>query len=212
MPSPHHFRCARVAVAVLAVLGVRAAQAVESPSEARLREALRSAAAQVRALEDERAQWQLTQDQQKREIDSLKRQLQAGAMDAKTKKGSSQCDTRLTRCQAERFEQTAAAAKLEESLTHCEAAALDATIAVKAREEQADSRTKQKAALELTALAERAGVCEAKNAKLFEVAREILAQLSTSCPGEPVLGLKRVEIENFAQEAEDKLLEAKVKP
>ncbi len=187
------------------------ARAADSGAESRLREALRSTSAQVRALEDERAQWQVTDAQQKREIESLKSQLAAVPKETQASKEGMQCSAQLKRLRAEQSERASATAKLEESLTHCEAAAFDTAALVRAREEQAAKQVKE-VAPEVAGLTERLKDCEGKNHRMFQVAKEILDQMWKNGAGEPILGLKRVEMENFAQDAEDKLLEAKVKP
>ncbi len=196
---------------LIVALGSRTARAADSGAETRLREALRSTSAQLRALEDERTQWQITDAQQKKELESLRSRLSAQPQDARSSNENKHCSAQLKQCQAEQSEHAAATAKLEASVAHCEATVYDAAMAAKVREQDAANRTKDTAS-EITALTERTKACEAKNAKMFQVAEEILAQLWKNGAGEPVLGLKRVEIENFAQDAEDKLLEAKVKP
>lgn len=190
-----------------AALGAREARAADSGTEARLREALRSATAQLRALENERAQWQATDAGQKHELEAVRKQL-AEAQKRPAPKGADRSAAELKDCRAEQSTVAAAAAKLREDVAQCESAAAQAASAARARDEE---RAKSVGA-EIAALVDQRKACEAKNAKMFEIAKGIIDQLWKGGGGEPLLGLKRVEVENFAQDAEDRLLEAKVKP
>ncbi len=192
-------------VAMAAILGPAVARA-DSGTEARLREALRSAAAQVRALESEKAQWQSADAEQKQALEALRKQLvEAQRRPAARAPDRSAAD--LKECQAEQLSSAADAAKLRDDLAQCESSAREAAAARAQQEERA-----KVASAEAAALAEQRKACEAKNARMFEIAKSVLDQLWKSGAGEPLLGLKRVEVENFAQDAEDKLLETKVKP
>src|SRR5262249_31629387 len=99
-----------------AVLGPATARSAESQSEARLREALRSTTSQWRALEDERARWQATDTEQKKEIESLKAQLAAALNKARRDQAPSPELTRRLE------EQTEANRKLTATLAECQAA------------------------------------------------------------------------------------------
>jgi hypothetical protein len=200
-----------MACAVATAMGSGAARAADSGTEARLREALRSATSQLRALEDERAKWQASDAEQKRELESLRNQLAAAPKAPPPSRASGRCLEDLQSCQVEQVEHAATAAKLKESLARCEVAARDAAAAAHSQDETEQARVKA-AAADMASLTERGRSCETKNARMYRVAKEILDQLWKSGGGEPILGLKRVEVENFAQDAEDKLLEAKVKP
>jgi hypothetical protein len=200
-----------MACAFAAAMSSSAARAADSGTEARLREALRSATAQVRALEDERAKWQASDAEQKEELESLRKQVAAVPKAPPPSRASARCLDDLQSCQVEQVEQAAATAKLKETIGECERAARDAAASAHAQDEKEQARIKAETA-ETALLTERAKACEAKNARMYQVAKEILAQLWKNGGGEPILGLKRVEVENFAQDAEDKLLEARVKP
>ncbi len=201
-----------MAWAVAAAMGSSAARAADSGTEARLREALRSATAQLRALEDDRAKWQASDAEQKKELESLRKQVAAAPKAPPPSRASARCLDNLQTCQVEQIEQAAAAAKLRESVVECERKARDSAESARTRDEKEQARVQAATAAQVSTLTEHARACEAKNSRMYQVAKEILDRLWKTSGGDPILGLKRVEAENFAQDAEDKLLEAKVKP
>jgi chromosome segregation ATPase len=190
-----------------AALGAREAKAAETGAEARLRDALRSATSQLRALENERARWQATEAEQRQELEALRRQL-AEAQKRPVPRAPNRCAAELKECQSDQTMLAAAAAKLRDDVSQCEASAARGEAAARARDEE----RARSAGKEIAELVEQRKACEAKNARMFWVAKEILDRLWKGGAGEPLLGLKRVEVENYAQDAEDRLLEAKVKP
>ncbi len=199
------FFCASLLLAVLASAQARSA---ESQSEARLREALRSTSSQLRTLEDERGRWQALEAEQKKEIESLKAQLAAERSKAHRQQAPS---VELTR---RLDEQTEANQKLSASLAECQTAARDAADAARAKEEQNTRLIAQ-----VGSQIQRAASCEEKNARLYRLTREFVERFEKMGLGdtllstlEPFFGLRRVELENFSQDFQDKLLEQKVQP
>jgi hypothetical protein len=192
---------------LLAVLASAPARSAESQSEARLRDALRSTSSQLRALEDERGRWQALEAEQKKEIESLKAQLAASSKAHRQQAPSAELTRRLD-------EQTEANQRLSASLAECQTAARDAAEAARAKEEQ-----NARLIAQVGSQIQRVASCEEKNARLYRLTREFVERFEKMGLGdtllstlEPVLGLRRVELENFSQDFQDKLLEQKVQP
>ncbi len=178
----------------------------DSAGETRLREALRSATTQLRALEDERGTWQAKEAELRKELESLRKHLASAKQTPASGRSLTELKQRLA-------EQNEANAKLTDSLAQCQNAGRDAAENARAKEDQ-----RARLAGEVTSLSERLDRTEAKNARMYKVGKDIIDWLSNVGMGaallarEPFLGLKRVELENLAQDYEDKLLEQKVKP
>ncbi len=180
------------------------ARAGETPTEARLRDALRAATAQLRTAEDEKARLQASEAALQKKVAALEAKLVAAAKP----RGDPRAEAELRAALAERTE---AAAKLTEALGRCEASAREAGEAGRAREQERAQLTAQ-----VGPLTQRLTTCEARNAILHQTAREILDRYAHIGLGgvlaarEPFVGKKRVQIENLVQEFEDKLLEQEV--
>lgn len=170
----------------------------------RLREALRSATAQTRSLEDQRTQLQakvaeadrLRQSMQQ-QIDALRTQLK----DVET----------AHRTAVETFNQ-----RLEErneTLERWKAAYAEAA-------DVARSKDGERAKFESESKAFRASTkaCEARNEALAKLGRELLQAYDDVHFGdviaarEPVLGLRRVDVQNMLQDYRSKIREQKIKP
>jgi chromosome segregation ATPase len=195
-------RAPTLLLAWLAAAGAIPAPArADSAAETRLREALRAATTQLRTLEDERVRWQASESSMKAEIESLRRQL-AAARNAPRPSGQS-----LAGLQRRAAESEDAAARLKESLQRCEAALREAGAA---REEE-----RARAASEASALEKKLAASDERGRRLYQVAMEILQwanHIDLEAVNDPLLGLKRVEVENAAQDYEDRLREARHKP
>jgi hypothetical protein len=170
----------------------------DAATEAKLRDALRSTATQLRALEDERATWQGKEAAIKKELEALRAQ-------PKAPRRNLMAERELEEAKARAAGQAQAAAKLTTSLERCEAERADATRS----SEQA--RTVQ--AAESARLSTRLAAAEVKNERIYQVGKGILDWLQREgVGGEPFLGLRRVELENAAQDQEDKLIDQRIKP
>jgi chromosome segregation ATPase len=187
------------------LLAMALAPAVARPdaaTEARLRDALRAATAKVQALEDEKARWQSSEAALQKEIGELRRR--PAPKDPGDRKAA-ELQRRLT-------EQAEGAARLQASLGQCQAAAKDA-----AEEARVAGQERTRLATEGAVLQARLAAAEARNAGMYRVAREVLDWIDDLGPGtaydarDPFLGLKRVELENVAQDYRDRLLEQKAK-
>jgi chromosome segregation ATPase len=197
----HRTRTLALAALAMACLAPSAPRA-DAASEARLRDALRAATTQVRALEDEKAAWQASEAALRRELESLrKRPAPADAGDRK----AAERERRIA-------EQAASVVQLKAALEACQASS-------RSQAEAADALERERARLaaEATVLQARRAADEARVEGMYRVAREVLDWIDQLGPGEayeardPFLGLKRVELENVSQDHRDRLLEQKAK-
>jgi chromosome segregation ATPase len=192
----------RPAMTVLLLLGSGAllpgVALADAATEAKLRDALRSTATQLRALEDERATWQGKEAAMKKELEALRAQ-------PKAPRRNLVAERELEEAKARAAVQAQAAAKLAASLERCEAERAEATRAT----EQA--RTAQ--AAESARLSARLAAAEAKNERIYQVGKGIIDWLEREgVGGEPFLGLRRVALENAVQDQQDKLIDQRIKP
>lgn len=213
-----HAAALSTAFAVLLALGGSAT--AQSDLETRLREALRSATTQVRALEDERAQLMAKQAQLESENETLKAQTKSsGGSDGKRvaeleklfnereQAYAAAVDEFNVRLQQERDQ----AVRIQETALKLKGALEEANAQAHQREadlkQASDHAERQKT---------RAEACEAHNQQLFLVGNEILDRYrdvgisDVLAAREPFIGLKRVELENLMQDFEDHLLDNQV--
>jgi chromosome segregation ATPase len=170
----------------------------------RLREALRSATAQTRALEDQRFALQVKVSEADRDKALLKTQLDASkAQVAQVEKDYRQAvqefNTRLD-------ERNQTLEKWKDAYDEA------ATVARTKDAERAKFEGESKSYKASTK------ACTVKNVQLVKVGRELLARYEGVSFGdmvvarEPLLAFRRVEIQNFLQDYGDKILEQKVQP
>src|SRR5215471_6169145 len=177
-----------------AALGPDLARA-DAATEARLRDALRSTTAQLRALEDERQRWQQAEAQLRRELETLHG----------LPSPSSAADRNLAAANRRVSEQQAANARLKESLARCQAS-VPATAAPTVGQLTEDERKKKDE--EIAKLREALSASEARNVQMYRVGKDLIAWLhEIGVGGEPFFGWKRVQLENAAQQYEDRLTE-----
>lgn len=187
-------------VAVLAMLASQEAWA-DAESD-KLREALRSATAQTRALEDQRTA------------------LQAKVADAEREKAAMTSQIAAAKAQVKEVEKTHREA-VDEFNQRLEDRNQTLEKWKSAYEEAATvARTKdaERAKFEGEATAYKASTksCVAKNGQLMKVGRELLRRYEGVSFGdiavinEPLIGARRVEVQNILQDYEDKLIEQKV--
>ena len=197
----------------LAVLTRPAAARAQSSGESRLREALRSNAAQLRALEEERDKWQASEAALKQEVESLRKELTA----AKRAPPSRKAECASAQAQAEELgrrlaQQTEAAGQLTQSLNRCQTAAQASDASARTKETERSALTS-----ELAALKERLAASEVKNERMFRAGKEMLDWLVKEgfarevSRADSLLGMRRAALENAAQDYEDKLLEQREK-
>jgi chromosome segregation ATPase len=190
------------AVCLAAAALAPSAAVADAASEARLRDALRAATTQLRALEDEKGRWQASEATLQKEIEVLRKK-------PPPKEGS---DRKAADLQRKLSEQADGASQLRASLDQCQAASRNAADAARALETE-----RSRLATEATQLQARLADGEARNGRMYRVGKEILDWIDEMGPGEayaarePFLGLKRVELENIAQDYRDKLQEQKAR-
>lgn len=187
----------------LAALASHTATAADADGD-RLREALRSAITQQRALEDQRAAMQakLTEAESAR----AKLQGQIDAAKAEVKQVAKQ-----HREAVEEFNQRIA--DRDQTLEKWKAAYEEAADVARAKDAE-------RAKFQAQATATKASLksCSAKNAELAKVGRELLNHYESAnfadlaLASEPLGGLRRVEIQNLLQDYTDKILDQKVTP
>ncbi len=198
-------RIIRMALVLSATLRLSVGAQAQSPSETdRLREALRSATAQTRQLEDQRTALQAKVADAEREKALSKAQVDAAKAEVRQiEKQQREAIEEFNKRLAERDD------TLEKWKTAYEEAA---TVA----------RTKdaERAKFEGEATAYKASTksCVAKNTLLVKAGRELLQRYKSVTIGdalvaqEPLTGLRRVEIQNDLQTINDKFLDQKATP
>lgn len=170
----------------------------------RLREALRTATAQARAAEDQRAALQAKLTSAEQERDRLRKQNEAYRAQVKE---AEQAYRQAVKDFNERL------AERDDSLEKWKTAYAEAASVARAKDAE---RAKFEA--EATALKASTKALEAKNVRLGKIANEVVSKYEAMDPFEkvldhdPVFGLKRVEHQNAAQDFRDKILEQKAKP
>ena len=189
-------------IGVVSLVGVTAARADQEAD--RLREALRTATAQSRSLEDQRAALQAKLTTAEQERDRLRKQSEAyRAQVREAEQAYRQAVKEFNDRLAER----------DETIDKWKGAYGEAAGVARSKDAE---RTKFE--VEATDLKARNKACEAKNEQLVKVGHEIVTQYEAMNPmekiwdHEPLLGLKRVEHQNEAQDYRDKILDQKVKP
>lgn len=190
-------------VVFFAFLGLPGISHAQSETD-RLREALRTATAQSRALEDQRAALQAKLTAAEQERDRLKKQNDTFRAQVKE---AEQAYRQAVKDFNERI------AERDDALEKWKSAYGEAASVARTKDAE---RTKFEG--EATTLKASVKACEAKNANLAKTANEIVTKYEAMNPFEkvldhdPVFGLKRVEHQNAAQDFRDKIIEQKVKP
>lgn len=210
-----------ILAAVLAVCVTGGAARADDATEARLRDALRQAVSQQRALEDSQTQLQAKLSDQQKQIAALQAQLvqkEAAAQPAASPQAPQ--TPQVDRAEVERVvaEANQKIAAQNAALTEAGQTAEKWRTAYEQAAGVARAREAERARLAVAAegVQQRAAACEAKNAALFKVGTEILDRLKAinvseaMAAHEPFVGIKRVELQNLAQDEEDKLRDQQV--
>ena len=170
----------------------------------RLREALRSATAQTRSLEDQRTVLQAKVADAERDKAAMTAQLNAARARAKEME-------KAQRDAVEEFNQ-----RLEErnqTLEKWKTAYEEAATVARAKDAERAKFESEAAAFKASTKS-----CQVKNAELIKTGREILQRYRSLTLGdafvasEPTSGLGRVNAQNFLQASTDKLLDQKATP
>lgn len=170
----------------------------------RLREALRGAITQTRALEDQRTALQAKLTEAERQQAMLKAQVDASKAEVKQV-------AKAHREAVDEFNQRLA--ERDETLEKWKAAYEDAANVARAKDAE-----RAKFEGQATAYKASAKSCQAKNLQLVKVGRELLQRYEAAnfaelaIASEPLIGARRVEIQNLLQDYNDKILDQKVTP
>lgn len=208
----------RSALAVALALGVLAGTAVaQTDQETRLRESLRRVTSDLRTMQDSQAKLQseLTEAQAQRE--QLRRQLataqgqvaeleKAAAQPPPNREPPPELVAELDRLRAAMRDSQARLISVQQQV-QAQAQAQQRELATRLSEEQQGRARSQKAL----------DICIDRNGALFAASRDVLRSYSDQGfrslllgNVEPVLGLRRVRLENVLQDMEDKLYEGRV--
>lgn len=188
--------------AALALMITSAAHADQETD--RLREALRSATAQARTAEDQRAAVQAKLTAAEQERDRLRKQTDAYRAQVKE---AEQSYRQAVKDFNERI------AERDESLEKWKSAYGEAAGVARTKDAE-----RAKFEGEATTWKASTKACEAKNVKLVRIADDAVRQYEKMDPLEkvlhhdPAIGFKRVEHQNAAQDFRDKIIEQKAKP
>jgi chromosome segregation ATPase len=196
-------RLLRLSFVAALVLMVASTARADQESD-RLRETLRSATAQARAAEDQRAALQAKLTATEQERDRFRKQSETYRAQVKE---AEQAYRQAVKDFNDRI------AERDDSLEKWKSAYGEAAAVARTKDAE---RAKFEA--DATAFKASTKACEAKNVRLAKIADDVVRQYEAMDPLEkvldhdPVFGLKRVEHQNAAQDFRDKILEQKAKP
>jgi len=201
----HAALCLMVALAI--ALFSPSAYSQADSAEARLREALRRATVELRAAQDSQAALQASLDQMTQQRDQLQKHLAEQAVAAASAtRAAPDPEIAQLRSALQAAQEDSKSIKL--GLQKWQAAYQQA--ADLARNKDAESQQRGQA---LQAANGKLGVCTTANTKLTAVADDILHLYRTQGfralllgSYEPLLGLKKVELENIIEDYEDRIL------
>lgn len=207
-----------LAVVLMAVLAATLATAAhaQQTNEDRLREALKRQMTDLRAAQDGLAVAQAQVNDLTKQKDALQQQLDAAKAQLAAKPAAQAAapadDAELKKAQDERDAARKDNAELQAALAKWQSAYKDAAALAQTKDAEA-----KRLDAGLKATTAKFDACKQANTKLISTAQTILHLYETQDfrsllikSYEPVLGLKRVELENMVQDYEDKILDAKL--
>lgn len=198
-----------VAFIVLASIALPVGPAgAQTSNEDRLRDALKRTLADFRALQDGQASLQAQLADATKQRDALQQLLDQARAELANAKAMPAADPAALKAAHDEATQARLDAQgLRTALAKWEAAYKDAASAAQAK----DAELKRSEEIRQAA-AEKLGLCKQSNDRLIVVSREILHLYQTQGfralvlgSYEPLLGLKRVELENLIQDYEDRI-------
>jgi chromosome segregation ATPase len=196
-------RVLTIGLALLATVMASADARAQSETD-RLREALRAATAQTRSLEDQRTALQAKIATAERDATALKAQIDAAKAEVrKIEKEHREAVDEFNQRLAQR----------DETLEKWKSAYEEAATVARSKDAE-----RAKFEGEATAFKASTKRCQAKNVQLVKVGRELLHRYQGVSFGdmvvtsEPLVGVRRVEIQNLLQDYSDKILDQKVTP
>ncbi len=194
-----------LAFVIFVALAVALPAVAHAQSETdRLRDALRSATAQLRSLEDQRAVLQAKQAEADRDRERLRKlndalKAQVKELDQANREAVVEFNQRLV--------------ERDNTLEKWKSAYEEAATVARAKDAERAKFEREAAAFKASTK-----TAETKNAELSKVSKEILDRYEAMNPlealviHEPVIGLRRVQHQNSVQDYRDKILDQKVKP
>ncbi len=203
----------RVLVLVLAAftLVAGAAQA-QTTNEDRLREALKRQTADLRAAQDSQAGLQAQIGDLTKQRDAVQQALDQAKAEIAAKAAPAVDEAQLKQLQDERDALRKDNAALQTALAKWQSAYQEAAGVAQAKDAEA-----KKLDAALKGATTRLGACTTANGKLIATAHDILHMYESQDfrslllkSYEPLLGLKRAELENMVQDYEDKIYDAKL--
>ena len=189
-------------------LGFLPRLAMGAEADSRLRDALRSATVQLRALEDEKAGWQAKEAQWKAQEAQHQKQLEALRAElAQARRASTKtADERVLKDRL--AEQEAAGVRAAAALAQCQKEAQESAGTLATSRKQSDAERAEITG-RIDGLNSRVAACEARNARMVTASKDLLRWVAGEgdqlC--DPLLRLRRVALENRAQDFEDVLLD-----
>ncbi|GAO34719.1 hypothetical protein SCT_0099 [Sulfuricella sp. T08] len=171
------------------------------------KEATRRVQAQLRKISDEKVVLEQDKATLNQELDTLKKksgEMESSASSANKRKAVLEKET-----EALKQDKT----KLSEQVEQLKKELAESQLALRDTRQNLQQETSQKQRLDqsLSTRGKELEVCETKNQKLYQYQVELInraqnrGSLSALLDSEPVLGLKRVEIENILEEYRDKV-------
>jgi chromosome segregation ATPase len=204
---------ALVAACLLVALGAGGAHAQDSAAD-RLRDALRKSTVELRALQDQQGALQAELDQTKQQRDALQKQveeLQAHPAAPPAPEAPKVSEDELNQLRTALKEAQAQNAALQAGLSKWQSAYNEAAGVARAKDAEAQARGREARATD-----QKLGFCKTANTRLIGVANDILHLYRTQDfrslligSYEPLLGLKKVELENVVQDYEDKIADGR---
>lgn len=193
----------KIGLVLLSTLAASTGAHAQSDTD-RLREALRAATAQTRSLEDQRTALQARIATAERDATALKAQIDIAKAEVRQIE-------KQHRDAVEEFNQRLA--QRDETLEKWKSAYEEAATVARSKDAE-----RAKFEGEATAFKASTKSCQAKNVQLVKVGRELLRRYEGVSFGdmvvtsEPLIGVRRVEIQNLLQDYGDKILDQKVTP
>jgi chromosome segregation ATPase len=202
-----------MAVAIGVAASSLATARADDDTEARLRDALRTATSQLRQLQDDQVTQQAREAELQKQNDTLRAQVaqlqqqngqQPGGKGGKLDQAA--LDQAVAEFNKKLAAQNAAISEMNGNLDKWRAAYNQAATVARAKEaERAQLATK------VEGLSKDASSCTAKNGALVKVANEILDRYQRMDVGdaignrEPFIGVERVKLQNIVQDYQDKI-------
>ena len=181
-----------------------------NPTEVRLREALRNTMLQLRTAQNDNAALQAAKSELERKNKELDAQIKQLTKNIADDKDAS--DKKIASLEANLASQAAEITKLKENLAQTQGKLNETDALAKSKEAE-----RARLAADVIVFNRTVADQKTKNAELYKLGREILLRYEQFGLGdvigakEPFVGTKRVKLETYVQDFQDKLTDQKVK-